>query len=159
MDDDGDDDDDDDDDGGRVVSRRLVRPLGWLAVLLMISASLYYSAKRSILVAVRAAEGAQRKEIGSELSGALDRHIVASIMAIGLAVLHALNFIDEVGASLGWLTFALMLAVAASGVAGRYFLRAPGVRENWRRFHLPLTYVFFAVVALHVIDVIELIGD
>jgi len=143
----------------RFIRGHLVQPLGWVAALLMVSATFYYSAKRSILTAVQVAEGPQRRIIARELRRALDRHIIAAVVAIAIAFLHLSNFFGSIRLSLGWLTLLLMLAVAASGVFGRFFAGAPGVRRNWRRFHLPLTYVFFAVLALHILQTIELFED
>ena len=144
---------------GHLVRGNLVQPLGWLAAILMIAATFYYSAKRSILTAIQVAEGPQRRIIGRELRVALDRHIVAALAAVGIALLHVANFFGELGLSIGWLTLLLMLVVALSGVFGRFFGQAPVVRRRWRQFHLPLTYLFFAVLAVHILQALELLGD
>lgn len=141
-----------------IILGRYVQPIGWGATLLAVGATLYYSSKRSVLLGLRVAEAGFKALVAGELRRALDQHIVVSLAAVGLAVLHILNFAGTIQLTTGWLALGLMLVVAASGAFGRFVAAAPPLRRRWRQFHLPYTALFFIVLTVHILVKIGLVG-
>lgn len=142
-----------------IILGRYIQPIGWGATILVVGATVYYSTKRSVLFGLTVAATGAKASVGRGLRRALDQHIVVSVVAVGLAGLHVLNFIGAIRLTTGWLAIGLMLVVTASGIFGRFVATAPALRRHWRRFHLPFTALFFIVLAVHILVKVGLTGD
>ncbi|MBI2166025.1 MAG: hypothetical protein HYU29_06435 [Chloroflexi bacterium] len=144
----------------RLVPGNLVQPLGWLAAMIAIVSTLHYSWRRAQTTVIRESQGDAKAVAIRRLRSLLWGHEVFGFLALGLAVLHLVNFWDRLQVSTSWLLFFMMVTVVLSGVfrqvTGRYQL----VRMYWRSFHIPYTVLFFAVLIVHVLMKIgELGGD
>jgi hypothetical protein len=141
--------------GGRLVGENLVTPLGWLAAILAIVVTLYYSLKHSLIGHLTIAE-AGKQQAAAALKMTLNYHCLLSFVALGLAALHS---VSQVRWSISWLTLAMMATVVVSGVFGKYWARTEFIRVTWRRFHVPYTVLFFVVLTIHILQNIQFGGD
>lgn len=87
----------------------------------------------------------------------LDYHCYLSLVALGIAALHSWNEIGEVRWSISWLTLGMMATVSISGFFGKYLARTEFIRMTWRRFHVPYTALFFAVLTIHILQKIKVL--
>lgn len=144
---------------GKIMPKNLVLPLGFLSALIAIVSALYYSWKRSLYTTIRAVSGEAKAKAAVVLRQTLTLHITAGVIALGLAVLHVLNFTQKLHLTISWLTLAMMVTVVISGAFGKYFARTKAIRYHWRRFHVPYTVLFFLVLLLHALVKIHVLGD
>jgi len=143
----------------RLIQKNLVVPLGWVAALVAISSSLYYSWKRSMFGPIRAMSGEAKARVIQSLRKTLWYHIAFGLIALAVAVLHVVNFWGKLRLSVSWLTLGMMVTVVLSGAFGKFGARSDLVRLHWRRFHVPYTILFFLVLAIHIIMKLGLAGD
>ncbi|MBI4236381.1 MAG: DUF4405 domain-containing protein [Chloroflexi bacterium] len=143
----------------RLVAGNLVQPLGWLAATLAIVSTLYYSWRRAQTAIIRESPGGAKAPAIRRLRLVLRWHEVFGVLALGLATLHLVNFWGRLQVSTSWLLFFMMITVVLSGlfrdVMGQYQV----VRTYWRSFHIPYTLLFFAVMVVHVLMKVELLGN
>jgi len=144
---------------GKIIPKNLVVPLGWGSTLIMVVSSLYYSWKRSLYSPLRAAGGEAKARAIAALRRTLWWHMALGVAAVGIAVAHVLNFTARVQLSVSWLTLGMAFVVALSGAFGRFLARSEAVRQNWRRFHLPYTALFFIVLFIHILEKTKILAD
>ncbi|MBI2303346.1 MAG: hypothetical protein HYU86_01180 [Chloroflexi bacterium] len=142
----------------RVVPGNLVQPLGWLATMVAIVSTLYYSWRRAQSAIIRESEGIAKSAAIRRLRGLLRWHEVFGFLALGLGFLHLLNFWNKLQVSTSWLLFFMMGTVVLSGMFRDTMGRYPVVRTYWRSFHIPYTLLFFAVLAVHVLMKVHVFG-
>jgi hypothetical protein len=143
----------------KTVTKRWVVPLGWLGVMIAVISSLYYSWKRSLLSPMRAAEGEARRRAALALRRTLRWHQVFGTLAIAAAFLHAVNSWPKLKLSVSWLAMGMMATIFVSGAFGEVLARSQTVRAHWRRFHVPYTILFFAVLLVHLVLKGKILGD
>jgi len=140
----------------KLIPERFVTPLGWIAGLLAVVVTLYYSWKRSLITHLKIAESGKPKAVAA-LKRTLDYHCYLSLSALAISMLHSWNALGEFRWSLSWLVLGMMATVSASGFFGKYLARTELVRMTWRRFHVPYTVIFFIVLGIHVLQKIKLL--
>jgi len=140
----------------KLVAGNLVTPLGWIAALLAMVVTLYYSWKRSLTSYFKIAE-AGKQQAAAALKRTLNYHCYLSLVALGIAVLHSWNQMGEVRWSLSWLTLGMMATVSVSGFFGKYLARTELICMTWRHFHVPYTVLFFLVLAIHILQKIKIL--
>lgn len=140
----------------KLVTGNLVTPLGWAAALLAIVVTLYYSWKRSLTSFFRIAE-AGKQQAAAALKRTLNYHCYLSLLALAIAALHSWNALGEVRWTVSWLTLGMMTTVSISGFFGKYLARTEFIRMTWRRFHVPYTVLFFAVLTVHIMQKIKVL--
>ena len=82
----------------------------------------------------------------------MDFHILLSVIAAGLALIHSrtkANVILPVQYS-SYLMLGLVLLLAVSGALIRLYPKSLQVQKYWRIYHLPLSIAFFVILVYHV---------
>lgn len=142
----------------KAVPGNLVQPLGWLAALVFIISTLYYSWRRGQVALIHHVSPDAKGAAIQGLRRLLRWHEALGLLALGLAVIHIINFWGKLQLSTSWLVFFMMITVILSGAFRQFMGRFGVVRTYWRSFHIPYTLLFLAVLTVHVLIKIGLMG-
>ncbi|MBI4233630.1 MAG: hypothetical protein HY686_04230 [Chloroflexi bacterium] len=143
----------------RWVPKGLVQPVGWLAAMVAVISTLYYSWRRAQTAIVRESPAATKSVAIQRLRGLLRWHEAFGLLALGLAVVHLVDFWGKLQVSTSWLLFFMVVTVVLSGMFREVMGRYQAVRAYWRSFHIPYTALFFAVLSVHVLMKVGLLGE
>jgi hypothetical protein len=81
-------------------------------------------------------------------------HCITGILSLLVTGMHLLNRFGRArpGQFLSFFMFGLMVVIVVVGIVGRYRVRVPIFGEYWRQLHLPLTALFYVLLALHLLQ-------
>jgi hypothetical protein len=142
----------------KIVPKKLVEPLGWIAALTTVVAILYYSWKRSLLKQARLMNHSAKVSVREGLRRTLALHCYVTFAGLAIAIAHVLDFASKTRLSLSYILLVMMVTVALSGTIGKYLAVTDLVRSHWRRFHVPYTALFFLVLAVHILQKTKLLS-
>lgn len=105
------------------------------------------------MLATSASYSALKRGFPRSLKRWLGVHCVMGTLSIILVALHLINKIERMrpGYFISFFTFILMVVIVVGGILGRY-VRVRVVREYWRTLHIPLTILFYFVLAFHILE-------
>lgn len=105
------------------------------------------------LLAVSAAYSGLKRGFPKSVKLWLSVHCIPGTLSLAFTGIHIINkFIrPKPGMALSFITFDLMAIIVLGGIAGRY-VQVKFVREYWRLFHIPLTLIFYLLLAIHVLQ-------
>jgi hypothetical protein len=78
-------------------------------------------------------------------------HANVSLAAVAVVLLHVALKSNKFGLGLPWVATGLLVLVTLSGLYGMQVASIGGRRQSWLRFQRWLVYVFYAVIAWHIV--------
>lgn len=106
-----------------------------------------------ILLAVSAAYSGLKRGFPQNIKLWLTIHCIPGILSFTFTGMHIINKILHIrpGMLLSFLAFILMGVIVIGGIIGRY--AKTGILSNyWRKFHIPLTALFYILLAIHILE-------
>ncbi len=105
------------------------------------------------LLAVSASYSALKKGFPTNLKLWFSVHCVMGTLSIVFVAFHLINKIERMRPSyfVSFFAFFLMVVIVVGGILGRY-VRVRVVKEYWRTLHIPLTMIFYFVLAFHILE-------
>ncbi|MEM2921815.1 MAG: hypothetical protein QXF26_05805 [Candidatus Bathyarchaeia archaeon] len=123
--------------GWRLFPRDTAHWLGWIGFILLGVSAAYSGLKRGFPQNIRLW---------------LTIHCIPGILSFILVGMHVINKVLHIrpGMLLSFLAFILMGVIVIGGIVGRYAKK--GILSNyWRMLHIPLTALFYILLALHLL--------
>lgn len=77
-------------------------------------------------------------------------HGYLALGATVFTIIHVVPFLDKISLNISFLTTFYFLTVSLSGLIGRYVSKKNALFKEWRRFHVPYTILFYALLVIHI---------
>lgn len=122
----------------RIFPKDLAHWLGWVGLLVLAVSAFYSALKRGFPRSLKLWPGV---------------HCVMGTVSIVFVAFHLINKVERMRPSyfFSFLAFFLMVVIVTGGILGRY-VRVRVVKEYWRTLHIPLTIIFYFVLAFHILE-------
>jgi len=104
------------------------------------------------LLAVSAAYSGLKRGFPNNIKLWLTIHCIPGILSLLFTGIHVVNKVFHLrpGMILSFLAFVIMAVIVIGGVVGRY-LKTTILSKYWRTLHIPLTAVFYVLLAVHLL--------